>query len=179
MVSPFYPEEIDEKASFPGMAGPHFIYDHPRPSVTTDVVVFIEPLNEEVEVLLIKRGDKTEACAGMWAIPGGYMGIDEELKASAVRELEEETGIYVTQYDLKLVDIYDKVDRDTRGRVLTVAYCVTTYDRCNIKPKAGFENEVSNYKWIKVLTDLVNTDLELAFDHRRIISDAYHSIEWN
>ena len=157
-------------------AGKKYVYDYPRPSVTTDVVVFAEDdsFYEELKVLLIKRGNKTEACPDMWALPGGYMEIDEELKVAAVRELHEETGIYLTQYDLNLVGVYDKVDRDKRGRVLTVAYYATTYDKQNVRPKKGFEHEISDYKWIKVLTDVFNTDMELAFDHRRIIMDAYN-----
>jgi len=156
-----------------------YVYDYPRPSVTTDVVVFLKRINKETEVLLIKRGDKTEACSGMWALPGGYMEINETTKETAIRELFEETDIKFCPSELKLVDIYDATDRDTRGRVITVAYSVITPFKPTVSIKEEFRHEISDYKWVKILTTIANTDLELAFDHRRIILDAYFGIEWN
>lgn len=161
-----------------------YMYKFPRPAITVDVTVFYNNMNDWDAVphaLLIKRGDKTEACAGMWALPGGYMEIDETLTHAAVRELGEETGIEVYPTELKLVGVYDKVDRDKRGRVLTVAYTVRVHEKVEVKPKEGFEDEIADYKWVDLFADIINDQyaLDIAFDHRRIIRDAYNLMEKN
>src|SRR5713101_1741617 len=66
-----------------------YAYDYPRPMVTVDtVLVTREP---EPRVLLIRR--KHDPFAGMWAIPGGFVDMDEALESAAARELQEETGV--------------------------------------------------------------------------------------
>ncbi len=175
LYKPYFENDKQEQM-FPAI-GDEFIYQYARPSVTTDVVVFLEQLNEEVEVLLIKRGDKTEACASMWALPGGYMEIDETTRVAAARELLEETGLNVYLNELKLVGVYDKVDRDKRGRVITVAYTVRIHKKAEVRPTEGFEEEVSEYKWANLYKDIINnSDCELAFDHEQIIKDAYEQM---
>ena len=66
-----------------------YIYDWPRPMITVDTVVFAF-FKGKAKVLLIKRGN--EPFKGNWALPGGFVGIDEELEVAAERELAEETG---------------------------------------------------------------------------------------
>ena len=91
--------------------------DHPRPSVTVDIIVFTLR-EEDLQVLLIKR--KHPPFEGMWAIPGGFVDIEESLEEAALRELEEETGVR----DVYLEQLYTfgAPDRDPRGRTITVAY---------------------------------------------------------
>ncbi|NIA16513.1 MAG: NUDIX domain-containing protein, partial [Nitrospiraceae bacterium] len=67
-----------------------YTYDYPRPMLTVDAVVFAVR-DGGLNVLLIQRGQ--EPWKGMWAIPGGFIDMDEELDAAARRELEEETGV--------------------------------------------------------------------------------------
>ena len=71
-------------------------------------------------MLLIQRGD--EPYKGCWAFPGGFMNMDETTEQCAIRELEEETGLKVIE--LHQIGAYSKVDRDPRGRTITVAYLV-------------------------------------------------------
>ena len=89
----------------------------PRPSVTVDVVIFTLQEND-LHVLLVKR--KHDPFADFWAIPGGFVNIDESLESAARRELEEETGVR----DVYLEQLYTfgAVGRDPRGRVISVAY---------------------------------------------------------
>lgn len=89
----------------------------PRPSVTVDVVIFTLR-DDDLQVLLVKR--KSAPYAGRWAIPGGFMRIDEPPEEAARRELSEETGVR----DVYMEQLYTFGDpkRDPRGRVITVAY---------------------------------------------------------
>ena len=70
------------------------------------------------QVLLIERG--ADPYKGCWAFPGGFMNMDETTEQCAIRELEEETGLQVT--NLHQIGAYSKVDRDPRGRTITIAY---------------------------------------------------------
>ena len=93
-----------------------------RPSVTVDVVIFT--LQErELHVLLVKR--KHWPFEGRWAIPGGFVNMDESLELAARRELEEETGVR----DIYLEQLYTFGDpkRDPRTRVISVAYIALGY----------------------------------------------------
>lgn len=94
-----------------------YTYEYPHPAVTTDIVIFTV-LEDALKVLLIKRGE--EPFKGEWALPGGFLNIDESLDACARRELQEETGLEGVY--LEQLYTYGAVDRDPRERILTVAY---------------------------------------------------------
>src|ERR1051325_5772005 len=92
-------------------------YEHPRPALTVDAVVF--GLDEEdLTVLLVRRG--LEPFRGRWALPGGFVRVEESLEEAVRRELQEETGI--TQVFLEQLYTFGDVDRDPRERVVAVAY---------------------------------------------------------
>ena len=93
-----------------------YTYKYPRPAVTADCIVITR--EAEPKVLLIERGD--EPFKGCWAFPGGFMNMDETTEQCAIRELEEETGLRVSE--VYQIGAYSKVDRDPRGRTVTVAY---------------------------------------------------------
>ena len=88
-----------------------------RPSVTVDVVIFTLR-HDDLQVLLVKR--KVAPYAGRWAIPGGFVSIDERLEAAARRELKEETGVRGVY--LEQLYTFGDPKRDPRERVITVAY---------------------------------------------------------
>ncbi len=135
-----------------------FKYKYPRPAVTADCVVFAQ-VKDQVKVLLIERGD--EPCKGMWAIPGGFMNMDETAEEAAVRELKEETGIELTK--VEQIGAFSKVDRDPRGRVITVAF----YAVIGKAVKAVGQDDARRAKWFP-LTKLP----ALAFDHAEILAAA-------
>ena len=87
--------------NIPKTAETYDVTKYERPSVTVDVVIF-SILDEELKVLLIKR--KIWPYEGMWAIPGGFVKMDESLETAAYRELAEETG--VTSEDVYLEQLY-------------------------------------------------------------------------
>ncbi|THH40620.1 NUDIX hydrolase [Neolewinella litorea] len=132
-------------------------YEHPRPSVTVDVVVFGYDGGSHLKLLLIQRG--SEPFQGQWALPGGFVEMDEDLEEGALRELEEETGVK----DLFVEQLYTfgKPGRDPRGRVISVAH----YALVNLSNHpAAASSDASRVEWFS-LDDLP----ELAFDHDQII----------
>lgn len=136
-----------------------FRHEHARPAVTVDCVVF--GLDEgDLKVLLIERG--IPPFAGRWALPGGFVRMDEDLETAARRELEEETG--VVKVYLEQLYTYGEVDRDPRERVISVAhYALVKLSDHRIKAAT----DARNAAWFSV-SDLPT----LAFDHERIAATA-------
>lgn len=134
-----------------------YTYKYPRPAVTADCVVMTnEPLPK---VLLIQRG--AGPFEGEWAFPGGFMNMDETADQCAIRELEEETGLKVsTVYQ---IGTYSKVDRDPRGRTITVAYIAIIESPLEVKG----QDDAAKAEWFPI-----SNLPELAFDHEEIMSDA-------
>lgn len=135
-----------------------YTYEYPRPSVTVDAVLFgyDETLND-LKVLLIQRKDPPYA--DHWALPGGFVDMDEDLETAAKRELEEETG--VTNIFMEQLFTFGTPNRDPRGRVISVAYfALIPLD--SIAPEAA--SDAKNVDWFS-LHELPN----LAFDHDEIL----------
>lgn len=136
-----------------------YTYDHPRPSLTVDCVVF--GVDEaDLKVLLIKR--HLEPFKHEWALPGGFVQMDEGLEAAARRELREETNI--TEIYLEQLFTFGDVDRDPRGRVVTVAF----YALAKLSShRVLAATDAEDVAWFAV-HDLPT----LAFDHESIIEVA-------
>ncbi|KRT54869.1 NUDIX hydrolase [endosymbiont of Ridgeia piscesae] len=134
-----------------------YTYRHPHPAVTTDVVLFT--IREgELQLLLIQRANAPYS--GMWALPGGFLEINEDLEHCAKRELEEETGI--SGIYLEQLYTFGRPDRDPRERVISVTYyALTPSDR--LTPKAASDAKATD--WFPL-----NTLPALAFDHAEIIA---------
>ena len=92
-------------------------YEYPHPAVTTDIVIF-SIRDAELKLLLIKRAGSPYK--GKWALPGGFVRLDEDLETCALRELEEETGL--REVYLEQLYTFGRPGRDPRERVITVAY---------------------------------------------------------
>jgi 8-oxo-dGTP diphosphatase len=139
--------------------------DYPHPSVTADVIIFNLRAGD-LQVLLIRR--KSSPFQTMWAIPGGFVGIDESLEDAALRELEEETGLR----DVYLEQLYTFGDpgRDPRGRTITVAYFALVPGTA-VHPRAG--DDAAEARWWSVY------DLPpLAFDHADILVYALQRLRY-
>jgi 8-oxo-dGTP diphosphatase len=139
-----------------------YTYDYPRAMVTADVAVL--RLEKVPEILLVQRKDPP--FEDLWALPGGFMEMDETLEEAARRELEEETGIKAGE--LIRFDTYDRPDRDPRGRTVTQVF-VTIWKEAMGEPKAA--SDAKALAW-HGLTELP----ELAFDHHVIIRDVISMI---
>jgi 8-oxo-dGTP diphosphatase len=136
-----------------------FTYEHPRPSLTVDCVVF--GLDEEdLKVLLIQRD--LEPFKGRWALPGGFVQPEENLEDAARRELQEETGL--ERVFLEQLYTFGDVGRDPRGRVVSVVYygLVKLGDH-----RVRAATDAREASWFSVWDTP-----SLAFDHDRILQAA-------
>ncbi len=136
-----------------------YTYPYPRPMVTVDAVVFTV-IEDSLAVLLIKRG--RPPFLGMWALPGGFLDMDEELEAAAARELAEETGLKGIR--LEQFHTFGGIGRDPRGRVITIAY-VGLADYRQRAPKAG--DDAADARWM-----LVHDLPKLSADHNLVVETA-------
>ena len=129
-----------------------------RPSVAVDVVIFTL-LDNDLKVLLVRRG--TAPYKGMWAIPVGFISLNESLEDSARRKLEEKTGIKDGDVYLEQLYTFGDVSRDPRTRVISVTYfALVQPDR--LQPRPGIDT--TEAAWHSMY-DLPH----LAFDHRTIL----------
>lgn len=137
-----------------------YTYKFPRPSLTVDVVAFTKR-DGRLHVLLVKRAN--EPFAGKWALPGGYVDMDESLEAAAKRELKEETGVEDARLDQLYT--YGEPDRDPRERTITVAYY-------GLIPAEALPNEDGGSDAEQACWFPADKLPELAFDHNQIVGDA-------
>ena len=141
-----------------------YAYQHPRAALTVDCVVF--GFDEgDLKILLIQRD--LEPFAGTWALPGGFVGVEESLEEAARRELEEGTGL-VKVY-LEQLYTFAEPDRDPRERVVTVAYYALV-KLSSHRVKAA--TDARHAAWFAV-SDLPR----LAFDHEAIIEAALQRLK--
>jgi 8-oxo-dGTP diphosphatase len=133
--------------------------------VTVDVVVF-NSQTEQLHVLLIQRAQ--EPFQGAWALPGGFVDMDESLEEAAGRELAEETGL--EGVNLEQLQTYGDPNRDPRGRVISVAYCAFLASEQTVSIQEG--SDASQARWFP-MDELPN----LAFDHSKILADALNWVK--
>jgi 8-oxo-dGTP diphosphatase len=142
-----------------------YTYDYPRAALTVDCVVFGLDDRNDLKVLLIERD--LDPYKGRWALPGGFVHLDETLEEAALRELREETGVE----DVYLEQLYTvgTVDRDPRERVVTVAYyaLVKLSDH-----KLRAATDASDAGWFSL-----DKLPKLAFDHHEITDMAFTRLQ--
>ncbi|MEM7244731.1 MAG: NUDIX domain-containing protein [Acidobacteriota bacterium] len=150
------PREHDDATEQPG----RFVYRWPKADITVDCVVFgLEEQEDGPRVLLVRRGKPDEPFHGRWALPGGFIEMDESLEESARRELESETGVSLSY--LEQLYTFGTPGRDPRGRVVTIAYLALV--RPNDVELAAAD-DADDARWFAV-----DALPELAFDHDAII----------
>lgn len=137
-----------------------YCYDYPRPAVTVDIAVF-RKRPPRLQILLIQRAH--DPFAGQWALPGGFLDMDETLETAARRELQEETAL--SGLPLQQLGIFDAPHRDPRGRTISVVYLVAIPADQQVTPHPG--DDASRAEWFDA--DSLPT---LAFDHAAIIQAA-------
>lgn len=139
---------------------PAFNYHHPHPAVAVDVVIFTLR-DARLDLLLIERG--REPFLGQWALPGGFVRIDESLDSASRRELREETG--VEQAYLEQIGAFGEPDRDPRERVISVGFYAILASH-HLELRAG--TDARSARWWP------HANLPaLAFDHALIVAAAH------
>ncbi len=133
--------------------------EYPPFYVTVDLVI-LTIREGAFSVLLVERGG--EPFAGQWALPGGFVQIDEDLADAAYRELEEETGVRRNSVHLEQLATFGRPDRDPRHRVVSTAYLAVGADL----PEVRGGSDASDARWWPVSNAL---EQDLAFDHRQIL----------
>ena len=138
-----------------------YTYNYPRPCVTTDCLIF-RKIDSVWHILLIERGN--EPFKSCWALPGGFLEMEEDLETCAARELQEETGL--TGIDLHQLYAFGEPHRDPRHRTNSVAY----WGVDETMREAVGSDDAAKAQWFAV-----DSLPHLAFDHdemiRRALSD--------
>lgn len=141
-----------------------YTYQYPHPALTTDSVIFGFD-GKNLNVLLIKRG--IEPFKDQWALPGGFIHIDETVEECALRELKEEThvsNIYIEQFG-----IFSDINRDPRERVISIGFLA-------LVAKKDFQviggDDAKEAKWYKI--DQIP---QMAFDHEEIFKKALTALK--
>lgn len=133
-----------------------FTCDYPRPAVTVDVVILTR--ETKPRVLLIRR--KHQPFAGCWALPGGFVDMDESLEDAARRELLEETGVQAAH--LEQLHTFGDPGRDPRGRTITIVY-LARVNPAAVHPRPA--DDAAETGWFSL-----RKPPPLAFDHAQILS---------
>lgn len=130
--------------------------------VTVDIIV-INRVNDKYKILLIRRGK--DPFKGYWALPGGFVDMDEELDVAASRELKEETNL--ENLELLQFKTFGTLGRDPRGRTISVIYYAITD---NLLHQTAAGDDAALAEWF----DIDNLPI-LAFDHKAIIEDFFNT----
>lgn len=139
-----------------------YTYDYPRPMVCVDMIILRKDGNK-TKLLLIKRGN--DPFKNNWALPGGFIEIEEDLIASAYRELKEET--HITKVQLQQLKTYGQPGRDPRGRTISVVFGGFLEE--GQIAKAGDDAKETEWFPIKEMP-------ELAFDHDVIVKESLEKL---
>jgi 8-oxo-dGTP diphosphatase len=136
-----------------------------HPAVAVDVVIFTL-LENDLKVLLVRRGNPP--FRDMWAIPGGFVQLQESLEGAALRTLNEKTG--VEEVYLEQLYTFGEIDRDPRMRVISVTYFALVQPD-KLQPRPGIDTTEAAWHSMYKLPDL-------AFDHATILSYALKRLRY-
>lgn len=137
-----------------------YTYKFPRPAVTVDAVVYHLKASQ-LYVLLIKR--EKEPFAGKWALPGGFMDMDETPEQAVKRELEEETGLGLEKF--VQIGAFGALGRDPRHRTISIAYLSLLKGD---QQKVEGADDAADARWFP----MNKLPEKLAFDHDHIIAQS-------
>ena len=155
-------------------------------NLAVDVVLFTI-VEDQLNVLLVER--EVEPFRGSLALPGGFVLADETLEQAALRELNKETGVGILRVAserssaqaeseslfLEQLETYGDPDRDPRGRVVTVAFWAVMAGLTRMQE--GQEGSDVTRAELVPVTDIESREVELAFDHERIVHDAVRRVQ--
>lgn len=141
-----------------------YTYQYPRPALTVDAVIFRKK-ELEWEILLIQR--KNPPFKNGWALPGGFVDMDETLEHAIERELQEETALI--NIDLEQLHAFSKPGRDPRGHTITIVF----WGILNHKQEAKAGDDAGKVEWFNF-----DNLPQLAFDHDEVIKNAIQKLHY-
>lgn len=127
--------------------------EYPKPAVAVDIII-----ESDGNLLLVKR--KKDPFKGLLSIPGGFVNLGEKVEDAAKREVYEETNLEVEP--IEILGVYSDPQRDPRGHTISISFIGKAIGGI---AKAG--DDADSLKWVS----LDDSELQLAFDHRRILQD--------
>ncbi len=133
----------------------------------------------DLRMLLIQRNNKP--FRGFWALPGGFVDMDEDLESAARRELQEETGIRdLGDTPLEQIGAFGHPSRDPRSRVVSIVYLAWVQEDSLPDPKGSDDAAMATFVRIRdgVVTDDAANALALAFDHDHVLGQVWERIRW-
>lgn len=136
-----------------------YTYEYPRAALTVDSIVYVKT-DKTIKVLLIERG--SEPYKNKWALPGGFIEMDETLERACIRELEEETGLVLNK--MRQFRTYDAINRDSRHRTISVVFTAELPELADVIGS----DDAARAEWIAI-----DKLPELAFDHAQIVNDFF------
>lgn len=145
--------------------------ERPPFAVTADIVL-LTIRDGELCVLLVERG--VTPFKGSWALPGGFLGVDESAEDAAVRELSEETGVDLAGSHIEQLKTYSAPQRDPRGRVVSTAFIALVPYTDLPDPSAGTDAAGARFFAVRELLD--SGSISLAFDHEEILRDGVERV---
>lgn len=148
-----------------------YVYEWPRPLVTVDSIVWSLDEERDFKVLLVRR--KNDPYKGLWALPGGYLEMDESAISGAKRELKEETGLTDKGRGILFGGFFeyrDAVDRDPRGRTISFVFDFFCHPHAEVKPG----DDAEEVKWFPM-----DNLPDMAFDHKEIIDKEFEILSKN
>jgi 8-oxo-dGTP diphosphatase len=134
-----------------------YTYNYPRAALTVDAIVFVKE-KQSVSVLLIERG--AEPFKNQWALPGGFINMNETLEEACKRELFEETGLKADK--MTQFKTYDAINRDPRHRTISVVYFTELVQKQPVKGN----DDAARAEWFSI-----RKLPKLAFDHEQILEE--------
>ncbi|ROR90357.1 NUDIX domain-containing protein [Nocardioides aurantiacus] len=145
---------------------------YPRIEVSVDVVA-LTAVEQVPHVLLVRRG--RPPFEGRWALPGGFLEVDEDLAPAAARELHVETGIALHPDELRQVGTYGDPHRDPRRRIVSIAHLAEVATFVHPEPGDGAVHAA----WVPVAEMLGDEAEPMAFDHAEILRDGVLTSRWS
>ncbi len=128
------------------------------PLLTVDAVI----LYKDESIILIRR--KNPPFEGAYALPGGFVDIGERVEYACLREVKEETNLDVKI--IELIGVFSDPNRDPRAHTVSIAFLCEPKNYKN-KPKA-----MDDAKGLNIIPFNKISNLNLAFDHKKILKEA-------